>query len=184
MYYRIKNKELYDYADYKYAVDCRETNIITQKELNRHPNKVLIQNDILILNPDYETEELAKAKQAKYQEANSKANIYLQSGEALFEFEPDKHIEATDGNIAKMTAYALAFVTGQLKEDDTVPWSTYEDVTINLNQELISYILVGLGEVQSNVWTIKYSAYLERIENATTVDEVNNIDIDYNKEIN
>ena len=60
MFYRIKENKLYDYADYQYADDCLETDIITQAELDAHPNKVMVQDDILVLNPAYEEEETAK----------------------------------------------------------------------------------------------------------------------------
>lgn len=60
MFYRIKENKLYDYAYYKYAEDCLETDIITQAEIDAHPNKVIVQDDILVLNPAYDAEETAK----------------------------------------------------------------------------------------------------------------------------
>ena len=63
MFYRIKNNELYDYANYQYADDCLETDIVTQTELNEHPNKVIVVDGELILNPDYEQEEAAKREE-------------------------------------------------------------------------------------------------------------------------
>jgi hypothetical protein len=63
MFYRIKENKIYDYAGYQYAEDCKETNIITQTELDAHPNKVIIQDDILVLNPNYEKEEEEKEKE-------------------------------------------------------------------------------------------------------------------------
>ena len=93
-----------------------------------------------------------------------------------------KHIEATDGNIAKMTAYALAYVTGQLQPEDTVVWNTKEDETVNLNQAQIVSILNGLGQVQAIVWSVKYPAYVQAIDEAETVEEVENIIIDYTEE--
>jgi hypothetical protein len=68
MFYRIKENKLYDYADYNYGVGCLETNIITQKELIEHPNKVVVQNGELVLNPNYEKEEKEKQKQKRKQE--------------------------------------------------------------------------------------------------------------------
>ena len=128
---------------------------------------------------DTQEELLEQAKQAKYKEANAKANEFLQSGEALYEFEEGKHIEATDGNIAKMTAYALAYVTGQLQPEDTVIWNTKEDETVNLNQQQIVQILQGLGQVQAIVWSEKYPAYIKAIDEAQTLEEVEAIEIDY-----
>ena len=63
MFYRIKNNELYDYANYQYADDCLETDIVTQTELNEHPNKVIVVDGELILNPDYDQEEAAKREE-------------------------------------------------------------------------------------------------------------------------
>lgn len=60
LYYRIQNKKLFDYANYQYAEDCLETNIITQSELDEHSNKVIVQNGIIVLNPNYDAEQAAK----------------------------------------------------------------------------------------------------------------------------
>ena len=128
--------------------------------------------------PDPE-EVLREAKQNKYNEAVFKANEYIQSGNALYEFEEGKHIEATDGNIGKFTAYALAYVTGQLEPTDTVVWNTKEDETVELTQAQVQEILIGLGNVQANVWTVQYPAYITAINEATTVEEVEAIIIEY-----
>lgn len=154
-------------------------------------------------------EELLKdAKQAKYNEANEGAKAYLENG-AVYEFtrqadshsELDSespnpatlsqaqgdtetyHIEATDGNIAKLSAYALSYLSGVLSSTDTVSWNTKEDVTIELTQQELSQVLAGIGEVQAQVWTVKFPAYVAQIEAATTVEEVEAIEVDYSKEI-
>lgn len=121
-------------------------------------------------------EKLNEAKINKYNEINNGARIYLESGNALFEIEEGKHIEATDGNIAKLSAYALSFMTGVQSE---VYWNTKEDKTIALNQEQLTQALMGLGEVQATVWNVKFPYYLKQLENATTVEEVKAITVDY-----
>ena len=121
-------------------------------------------------------EKLTIAKTNKYNEINNGARIYLESGNALFEIEEGKHIEATDGNIAKLSAYALSFMTGVQSE---VYWNTKEDETIVLNQEQLTQALMGLGEVQATVWNVKFPYYLKQLENATTVEEVKAINVDY-----
>lgn len=129
---------------------------------------------------EYISKTLADAKTAKYKEANEGAKAYLESGNALYELEEGKHIEATDGNIAKLSAYALSFVTGALSADDTVSWNTKEDETVQLNQQELSQVLTGIGQVQSQVWTVKFPAYVAQIEAASTADEVEAIEVDYN----
>lgn len=63
MYYRLNENNLMDYADFKYTEDCLETHIISQTELDLHPNKVKVQNGQLIINPDYKAEEQAKEQE-------------------------------------------------------------------------------------------------------------------------
>ncbi len=121
-------------------------------------------------------EKLTIAKTYKYNEINNGARIYLESGNALFEIEEGKHIEATDGNIAKLSAYVLSFMTGV---QEVVYWNTKEDETIALNQEQLTQALMGLGEVQATVWNVKFPYYLKQLENAQTVDEVKAITVDY-----
>ena len=125
---------------------------------------------------EYIEKQLNIAKTDKYNEINNGARTYLESGEALFEIEEGKHIEATDGNIAKLSAYALSFMTGVQSE---VYWNTKEDETIALNQEQLTQALIGLGEVQATVWNAKFPYYLKQLENATTVEEVKAITVDY-----
>lgn len=63
MFYRILDNNLYDYAEYKYSDKCLETNIITQQELDMYPNKIIVKNGILVLNPNYEKELEEKEKE-------------------------------------------------------------------------------------------------------------------------
>lgn len=152
----------------------------------KETERPLVQGDgeyIYADTPEYIAKQLDEAKQAKYNEANAGAKFFLESGNALFEFAEGKHIEATDGNIAKLTAYALAFVTGQLQPTDTVVWNTKEDETVELNQEQIVTIINGLGTVQALVWSVQFPQYVQAIETAETVEEVEAIEIIYTSEI-
>ena len=159
------------------AINFNSYNVVQNKY------KIIETDDALEAWGNTEEEKLAQAKQAKYNEANGGAKVFLESGDALFEFEKGKHIEATDGNIAKLTAYALAFVTGQLQPTDTVVWNTKEDETVELSQEQIVTIINGLGTVQAFVWSVQFPAYVQAIEMAETVEEVETIEINYTSEI-
>lgn len=125
-------------------------------------------------------EKLIEAKEQKTQETKDKAYDFLANGNALFEFEKGKHIEATDGNIAKFTAYLIGFEKGLY---EVVRWNTKEDENVELNIEQVAFILQGLANVQSDVWTWKYPYYLDKIEQAQTLEEVKNIVIDYEIEV-
>lgn len=126
-----------------------------------------------------DAQKLQEAKDAKYKEANTGAKAYLESGDALYELSQTEHIEATDGNIGKLGAYALGFITGLYKSEDVVWWNTKEDETISLNQSELTQVIAGLGQVQAEVWNIKFPAYKAKIEACTKAEEVISIVIDY-----
>ena len=127
---------------------------------------------------DTDSEILFKLKENKKQEASQKAYDFIENG-ALFEFEKGKHIEATDGNISKL---GLALMELLLNQDTTseIDWCTYEDEAVKLNAEQLTKIVQGLKGVQTEVWTVKFPYFLEKIEKAENADEINNIKIDYN----
>lgn len=184
MFYITEDNKLLNYGDIRYANECKHTDIITQVELDKYPNKVIVVDNELELNPNFEEEELQKAKDKKYQEANVKARGYLESGEALFSFQKDGetyHIEATDGNIAKIGLKATSLLLAQDYET-TFPWNTKEDVNIEINALEGKAIGEGLGLIQDIVWTIEFPNYLEKIKEAETIEEVEAIKIDYSKE--
>ena len=153
----------------------QRTDFIVQQN---HRNGYTIEetDKALIAWGETDEEKLNEAKIYKYNEINNGSRIYLDSGNALFEIEEGKHIEATDGNIAKLSAYALSFMTGVQSE---VYWNTKEDETIALTQEQLTQALIGLGEVQATVWNVKFPYYLKQLELAQTVEEVNAITVDY-----
>lgn len=150
---------------------------------------------------EFEHEKLEQAKALKYVEACTKAYEFLNGGLGLFELEQGKHIEATDGNISKLTSYMLELAQKEaFYEYDgdiskiienvmnmfsgnihgvTAQWSTKEDEVVNLNVVQIVKILKGLAKIQSDVWCEKFKAYKIMIECAQTLDEVEKIEITY-----
>ena len=150
---------------------------------------------------DYEHEKLERAKALKYMEACTKAYSYLNNGIGLYEFEEGKHIEATDGNISKLTSYMLelgfqeAFYesegdiskvlenvmkifNGEI-QGIAVPWSTKEDEVVNLNITQIVDILKGLAQIQANIWCNQFEAYKTMIEQAQNLSDIEEIVISY-----
>ena len=129
------------------------------------------------------SEQLEKFRTLKYDEANEGAKKFLESGEALYEFSPGKHVEAFDGNMSKMTGYLLAFESGIYQPSDTVVWVTKEDDVVNLTKEQIADILEGIGKVQASVWSVQFLNYVSRIQSAKTVQELKSIEIQYSDDI-
>lgn len=127
--------------------------------------------------------QLIAEQKIKSTEALDKANEYINNGNALYEISPTAHIEATDGNISKLTAYMLAYLTKQVPALTTIKWTTKEDNIIELTQDDIVQILAGLGAVQAEIWNEKYTNYINEINNAKTIEEVKSIEIDYSKSL-
>lgn len=127
-----------------------------------------------------EAQKLAEAKDAKYKEANDKAKLFLES-EAVFHYNENNSVETTDGNIGKLTAYAVGLEKGLMQE---VYWTSKEDNVLTLDLQGVLTILTGIGAVQGSVWTVQFINYKSLIESATTVEEVEAIDIIYTDEIN
>lgn len=139
------------------------------------PLYYIYDNGAIIENPNYDIEKFEIAKEQKLQEALIGAKNYIET-KACFQFDDNNSIEATDGNIGKLTAYALGFNAGMFEE---VQWTSKEDNVLTLNQEQLMYILTGLGAIQSEVWNIKYVGYKQAIDNAETIEDIERIEIDY-----
>lgn len=120
-------------------------------------------------------EKLKEAKDNKYQEALTGAKEFIDN-EAVYQFDANNSIEATDGNIGKMTANAFGLAQGAI---ESVTWTSKEDNVLTLNAEDVARILLGLGAAQAEVWNVKFVAYKNAIDNAQTIEEVNAIIINY-----
>lgn len=121
---------------------------------------------------------LQETKDAKYKEALQGAKDYIANG-ALYRYDDNNTIEATDGNIGKLTSYAMALNQGLFT---TVTWTSKEDNVLSLNLEDVTKILTGLGAVQADIWNVQFVAYKNEIENAETKEDVDKIEILYNSE--
>lgn len=135
----------------------------------------IVQDGQLISNPNYNEQKIAELKAKKYDEALTGAKEFIDN-EAAYRFDTNNTIEATDGNIGKLTAYALGFTTGTV---EVVYWTSKEDNVLELNQEDLLRVLTGLGAIQSNVWNVQFIAYKQAIAAAQTIEEVEEIEVNY-----
>lgn len=63
MFYLVKDNQLKEWGDYKFNEACKRLPNITMAEFNEHPNKYIVEGDILVPNPNYEKEEEEKEKE-------------------------------------------------------------------------------------------------------------------------
>lgn len=140
-----------------------------------HDEYVLDGDEYVLNDAEYKAKELKAAKEEKYQQALQGAKDFINNG-ALFRYDDNNTIEATDGNIGKLTAYAMALQTGAF---ETVTWTSKEDNVLTLNKDEVQTILTGLGAVQADIWNNQFIAYKTSIENAQSLDELKTIEIEY-----
>lgn len=178
------NKPITDYERSEfistYGQDGNKTVYETDKVIIiLEPWEFIIDDEVISRKPKWDKEQLALAKENKCKEASDVAFKQLGDGTITFEFREDAHIEATDGNIGKFGNYVLGFLTGVYPEGTTLPWVSKEDTILSLSQEDIQAILLGMGQAQTEVWTVKYPYYLQVINACETKEEVESIVIDY-----
>ena len=142
----------------------------------------IMQEGLPVKNPDYETEQLAYAKESKTQEATDKAYSFEEK-DALVTVNATNlktrasgiyHIEGNLTNNIKMSAYAQA-----LSDTDVVPWNTKENVNILLNKTACEALTSLMSQMNAKLWTVDFPTYLAQIDTCETADEVNAINIEY-----
>lgn len=138
-------------------------------------NYYIYQNGNIVQNPNYEQEQLAKAKEDKYEEANEGAKSFLNTT-AAFEFAPNYHVEATKENMNSFASAAMAIEKGLIPYQE---WTSKEDNVRQLDEEECLMISMGIGQIQSSVWNVQFIAYKNAISSASTVAEVEQITINY-----
>lgn len=63
MWYRIQDGKLIDYANYKYDDGCLYTEIVTKEDIDSEPNMIIIVDNNIQLNPNYQQEQEEKEKE-------------------------------------------------------------------------------------------------------------------------
>ena len=131
---------------------------------------------------EYLQEQLQKAKEAKIQEATSKAYAYEQTDalitvkatNAMTRVSDLYHIEGHFTNMIKISAYAQS-----MGAEDVLPWNTKENVNVFLNKTGCAQLSALMQQMNVKLWTVDFPTYLAQIDAATTADEVNAINIEY-----
>ena len=54
MFYRIKDNQVLDYADFKYAEDCLETDLCTMREFDINKDNFIVSDGEIAINPNIE----------------------------------------------------------------------------------------------------------------------------------
>lgn len=188
MFYRIKNNELYDYAEYKYSEECLETDIITQAELDKDRRQVIVEEyeeEVvideepttvtkyrLILNPDYGSIELEKVKAVKIEENDKIRDAAINGGVVyngiLFDSDTDQKVN-------------LLAIVSTMSDEDTITWFGMNNDSLECTKADLMAIGTLITSLHAFCWN-QNALYKSMINEATTVEEVEEIEIDYNVE--
>ena len=121
--------------------------------------------------PEYIAEELKKAKEVKLQENITKRDEYLLAGvvykDVLFDSDTDQKIN-------------LQFYIPNMNDTDTVIWFGKDNQQLECTNEDLLAIGGLIGSLTVKVWSVQNPAYIEQINNAKTIEELNAININYN----
>ena len=170
-YYTIKNNNLLiaetPFALSKFYEDIKEL------PFDYENGKYIIENEQLVLNENFETEKMAELKQNKLNEALKKAYEAEETGTVLYK---DAVFETNSKNISKLTAMLSMIDAGII---ESVQWLSKDDIQIELKKEDLLSIGQLIAEYTGALWNVQYLAFKERIENAETVQELNEIEIEY-----
>ena len=198
MYYRIVDKQIYDYSDNDYP-KAKYTEIITEDEYRKHPNKVMIQENQeeikvpeydedgniigylteiiysyeLVLNPNYEAEEIARLKVELFYENADKAKAAVENGYVEFK---DAQFETNAQTVGDLTATMLLM---QASGIETYAWLSKDDQVIELTLEDFGTLGGLIAGYKAHIWNEEYMEYKRQINNAQSVAELKAIVIEY-----
>ena len=168
-YYIKENDIITQSANWKFDKNCIET----EEEIVRYDGQLILASEYATLQqtPEYIAEELKKAKEVKLQENITKRDEYLLAGvvykDVLFDSDTDQKIN-------------LQFYIPNMNDTDTVIWFGKDNQQLECTKEDLLAIGGLIGSLTNKVWSVQNPAYIEQINNAKTIEELNAININYN----
>lgn len=116
---------------------------------------------------------LADRKAAKQAENTTKAKQAVENGHVVFK---NAEFETNAQTVGDLTATMLLMQAGGV---ESYLWLSKDDQTVALTVEDFGTLGGLIAEYKNAIWQEKYITYKAQIEQAQTVDEVNNINLDY-----
>lgn len=125
--------------------------------------------------PEYIAEELSIAKIQKLAENTQKAKLAVENGFVTFK---NAQFETNAQTVGDLTATMLLLQTGEI---ESYTWLSKDDKAVELSLE--DFINLGnlIAAYKNNIWSEKYIAFKTAIENAETLEELEEIEINYDK---
>ena len=128
MFYKVFENRVYEFADEKLKDDWIETTLCTIQEFMAHPNKYVLQDGVLVINPDYEQEQ-AEAREKQFN------NEFFQTSLGWIR----RKVNMKDGSTKDFLADLLLPIKAGLELGQKVVIITYKtpDFTIDYDEEYV-----------------------------------------------
>ena len=120
-----------------------------------------------------ESEVLQRLKVQKQQENTDKAKLAVENGHVVFK---GAEFETNAQTVGDLTATMLLMQAGGI---ETYLWLSKDDQAVELTLNDFGTLGELIAEFKNDIWQRKYLYFKTMIENATTIAELNNINIDY-----
>lgn len=129
----------------------------------------------VLYNGSYITKEeaLVTTKEAKQGENTLKAKQAVENGHVVFK---GAEFETNAQTVGDLTATMLLM---QASGIETYLWLSKDDIPVELTVEDFGTLGVLIATFKNDIWQRKYLYFKTLIENATTTEEVNSVNIDY-----
>ena len=132
-------------------------------------------NDALLAWGKSDEEILKQARFEKQAENTTKAKQAIEDGYVTFK---DAQFETNAQTVGDLTATML-MLQAQQDPNAIYMWLSKDDQVVGLTIEDFGTLGGLIAEYKNTIWQEKYITYKTQIEQAQTVDEVNNINLDY-----
>ena len=128
MFYKVFENRVYEFADEKFKEDWIETTLCTMQEFMTHPNKYVLQDGVLVINPDYEQEQ-AEVREKLFN------NEFFQTSLGWIR----RKVNMKDGSTKDFLADLLLPIKAGLELGQKVVIITYKspDFTIEYDEEYV-----------------------------------------------
>ena len=120
-----------------------------------------------------EEQKLAEAKSKKQAENTTKAKQAVENGHVVFK---GAEFETNAQTVGDLTATMLLMQAGGM---ETYLWLSKDDKAVELSLEDFGTLGGLIAEFKNTIWQEKYLAYKTQIEQAETLETVENIVIEY-----
>lgn len=167
----FKNIEKYIAVKHEEEIDVPDYDEETGEQTGTHKETVITYT--IELNPDYEQEQITKLKKSLNDENTFKAKEAVENGYVSFK---NAQFETNAQTVGDLTATMLLMQASGL---EVYSWLSKDDKVVELSLEDFGTLGGLIAGYKAHIWNEEYMGYKTQIEEAQTVEELKEIEINY-----